>query len=211
MSEMVDKFLKIEELYGRGDDPFATRFGPTPDCFSSNDVVRMFQLGALRRDVDHVQDCDFCRERIEAFSRVMEKQLKTAASRPRGWRRWLGQSAKPESVGAPALVHIPSAYAVTRSAVIERVRVQLVAGQVRSLQNVKVRLNGALSAEVPNWSSGNESFPVIEMSNVKPSGKVLEALKRHNRVTEQVVIEVGESLEHPQLTATADVVFMKEV
>lgn len=210
MSTELDNLLKAEELYGPGEDPFLTRVGPTPDCFSSNDVVRMFRLGALERDVEHVRTCNFCRDRVEAFAKVMDRQLKAVASGSRrGWKNWLGQAPGPASSRAPVLVHIPSAYAIAGSALVEPVRVQLVAGQVRNLRNVKVRLIGALSAEVPDWSSGSESFPVIEVSDVTPSVEVLKALKRHNRVTQQIVIEVGESLEQPRLTATADIVFTK--
>jgi hypothetical protein len=205
MSDTTDKLLKAEELEGAGADPFAEPIGPTPDCFSSNDVVRMFRLGALQRDVDHIRSCAVCRERVEAFSRVLGKPLEAAPARSSS--RTAGERIRrrpvPSAAGAHALVHVPSEYAVSGSAVVEPVRVQLVAGPVSNLRNVKVRLNGALSAEVADWSSGGEEFPVLEVRNVKPSQEVLQGLKRHKRVTGRIVVQVGDS------TGTADVVFRR--
>ena len=213
MAETLDNLLKAEGLDGAGGDPFATRVGPTPDCFSANDVVRMFRLGALHRDMDHLRACGFCLERVEAFSKVVGKQLATTPNRSwlEGWRERFSSTPMPTLVGAHVLVHIPSAYSIAGAAVVEPVRVQLVAGHIRNLRNVKVRLVGALTAEIPDWSSGNEQFPIVEMRNVKPSGDVLQALKRHNRVTKQVVIEVGESLDRPHFMATADVEFTRAI
>ena len=211
MAELIDKLLKAEALEGAQEDPFAPAVGPTPDCFSSNDVVRMFRLGASERDVDHIGLCGFCHERVEAFASVVGRQLAPSSS------SWLSdmwgriRSVQPGvPVGAHALVRVASACAVTGSRIVEPVRVQLVAGQVRKLHNVRVTVAGAISGEVVGWSSGAERFPVVEVRGVQASGDVLEALRHHKRITEKVVIEFGDTAEGgARVTATANVEFTR--
>ena len=55
----------IARRFPGGDkDPFEDAYGPTSACFSSNDVVRMFKLGATLRAREHFTGCTECRDRI---------------------------------------------------------------------------------------------------------------------------------------------------
>ena len=208
MAEIDDKVRRAEEQSDER-DPFSSPYGPFPDCFSSNDIVRMYQLGALKRDVEHLGRCDACSVRIERFAQVMNQRAVARPVRPR-LRDRLGWGRVPTPVGSYVMVHVPPPSPVVGARIGEPLRVQLLAGgAIQSLRNVKVRVGGAVAGEIAGWSAGDERFPVIELTNVTVSADVLDALRRHARVTEQVVIDVGESLDRPQVTAMANVEFTR--
>src|SRR5262245_37759039 len=70
MERNDDLWQQIADLSGGRKNPFEDPYGPTPECFSDNDVVRMFQLGAERRGAVHLRRCDPCQTRVQAFAQL---------------------------------------------------------------------------------------------------------------------------------------------
>jgi hypothetical protein len=211
MAEIDDKLLKAERLAGEAQDPFSVGYGPTPYCFSANDIVRMYRLGAQKSDVDHIQTCDACSVRVQRFAEVMGQRAhaEVPAQQPRDWWRRLGWGSPAVPAAAHALLHVPTAWSVVGTRLGEPVRVQLVAGSIRHCSNVTVRVAGAVAGEVTNWSPGKEQFPTIELHDVKVSHDVLDALRNNYRVVQRVVVAFGDSAERPAVTATANVEFTR--
>src|SRR5262245_59806457 len=63
---------EAEAFEGGQKDPFDDPYGPTINCFSDNDIGRMFMLGVLPSDRRHLDECDVCWKRIERNAAAME-------------------------------------------------------------------------------------------------------------------------------------------
>ena len=202
---------RVAGLEGGTRDPFADPYGPTPHCLSSNDVVRMFSLGAQAVDVEHLGRCAPCRERVARYAAVTSQEL-VVASRAAG--RWLprlaarlsGKARRPATATAPALVHLPGVIGVAAgSGKVGRVRVQLIADPDTDFQNRSFHLDGAVTATAGRvLVNEGDAFPWVEFDNAVLSAGTADALKRHRRVTERIAVR-GEAPERDALVGTADV------
>ena len=202
---------RVAGLEGGTRDPFADPYGPTPHCLSSNDVVRMFSLGAQAADVEHLGRCAPCRERVARYAAVTSQEL-VVASRAAG--RWLpklaarlsGKARRPATATAPALVHLPGVIGVAAgTGKVGRVRVQLIADPDTDFQNRSFHLDGAVTATAGRVSvNEGDAFPWVEFDNAVLSAGTVDALKRHRRVTERIAVR-GEAPERDALIGTADV------
>ena len=189
-----------ETLYDRAGgqkDPFADPYGPTSQCFSSNDIVRMFRLGALARDVDHLKACPACAERVRRDS------LATGAEVPD-----LLETTEVTVGACRALLHIPVAVSVIGSGEAEAIRVWVTAAIASACKGLSLHLEGAVEAEavcpmtVPD---GDWAEVLFQGSRVSP--EVLKQLKRHARVTEQVTLRAASSELHKQIVGTSNIDF----
>src|ERR1044071_1384411 len=146
MAEHVDTreiWEQAEALEGGGKDPFNDPYGPTRNCFSDNDVARMFLLGVLPSDRQHLEECAVCRQRIERNAAAMESMAPPEAPHGlRGWLRSMGgilsgprparlgerlQRHPGPSVGARALVFVPATSFVRPDGQVRMIRMQLLA------------------------------------------------------------------------------------
>lgn len=161
-------------------DPFADPYGPTSNCFSANDLVRMFRLGAVQRDVDHLSDCAACRERVERFSRVAGGALLNFVKDP-----------------------VPVIMASKGTA--EPVRVQLYAPLIAKSNYLTLQLDGSINAGSPDIHTEGDWMEAI-FSNARLSGEVLKHLKRHNRVTDQILLRAT-TADARQIIGTSNIEF----
>jgi hypothetical protein len=217
---MTDAYLsweKLAKLSGGRKDPFADPYGPTEECFSANDLVRMFRLGALTRDVKHLTGCEVCRERIQRYA--VATGLGTRVSKLRNaWRSlptFLSGWSRDSAVTAgrvPTLVHVPATCFVdVDRGSLGTVRVHLLTNTSTDVRNMTLRLEGPVTA----GKSGSvvdvdaSGFAVVEFYNVQASGKVLKELGYHTRITDQVVIRADAPDRRGQLVGTSNIELQK--
>ncbi len=188
-----------ERLYDPAGDKkiFDGRYGPTPQCFSANDIVRMFRLGALARDVDHLKACRACPDRVKRYS------LATGAEMP----EHVGTA--DAAVGpCRALLHIPVAVPVIGTGEAEAIRVWVTTGMASACKGLSLYLEGAVEAEaVCPMAVPGEDWAEVLFKGPRVSPEVLKQLKRHARVTEQVTLRAAKSELHKQIVGTSNIDF----
>jgi hypothetical protein len=200
---------RIAGLEGGSRDPFEDPYGPSPHCFSSNDVVRMFSIGAQAADVDHLSQCAPCRQRVNRYASVTSQELLVPARAAGRWLPRIGarlSRKEPRRITAPALVYMPEAIGVAAgSGHVGRVRVQLIADPDANLQGRNFHLEGAVTATAGRVLVGdNDAFPWVEFDNAVLSPDTVDALKRHHRITDRVSVR-AEAPEHDVVIGTTDV------
>jgi hypothetical protein len=197
---------RLAKLPGGDKDPFEERYGPTPDCFSNNDIVRMFELGAEKRAAAHLETCDDCSERVDQFAEargVATYMIAAAAAAPARkpglFGSWFGPKPVPavaSGLAGQALAYAPSACFV-RNGTLENVKVQLLTKKWAELRDMKVYLCGSIlegsEPIVVEQVKDVEGYPLIELHNVKASSNVMSTLKDHARLTQQIEVCVGTS------------------
>ena len=189
-----------QTLYDRAGgqkDPFADPYGPTSQCFSSNDIVRMFRLGALARDVDHLKACRACAERVRRYS------LATGAEVPD-----LLETTEAAAGACRALLHIPAAVPVIGTGEAEAIRVWVTTGMASECKGLSLYLEGAVEAEaVCPMAVPGEDWAEVLFNGSRVSPEVLKQLKRHARVTDQVTLRAAISELHKQIVGTSNIDF----
>lgn len=200
---------RIARLEGGIRDPFADPYGPTPHCFSSNDVVRMFSLGAQAADVNHLSQCAPCRERVNRYASVTSQELLVPG---RAAGRWLPRIADrlarrpPPRKTAPVLMHVPDVIGVASGThAVGKVRVQLLADPAADLQDRQFELAGAVNATAGRVLVGEgEAFPWVEFDNAVLSVQAVNALRRHRRITDRILLS-GEAPARDAVVGTSDI------
>ena len=195
--EVWEIWEKLYNLAGGQKDPFDDPYGPTSQCFSANDIVRMFRLGALARDVDHLKACRACPERVKRYS------LATGAEMP----EHVGMAAA--AVGAcRALLHIPAAVPVIGTAEPEDIRVWITTGMASAYKGLSLQLEGAVVAEaVCPMAAPGEAWAEVLFKSPRVSAKVLKQLKLHARVTDQVTLRAARPEMQQQIVGTSNIEF----
>jgi hypothetical protein len=208
--EDLSAWQRLNELPGGKKNPFEDPYGPTSDCFSSNDIGRMFRLGALHRDVSHLAACKDCPDRITKYSIATQHEMPQARA-PRSvlnvfWRR----PAKAILVAPKALMFIPSACSVSlEQGSAKSIRIEVLTPLKDDLRRMTVKLEGSVfGTAVSEWKVGDNGYPCFEFNNLQVSQEVLKGLADHNRFTEQVLFRIGES-DQTRLSGTSNLEFKK--
>jgi len=211
MATPLEAWERLVNLPGGRKNPFADPYGPTTECFSDNDVVRMLQLGAESRYVNHLSSCDACASRVDAFAAVKGQQpAQPVVHRGSNWLPdWLRGT--PAGMGslhtmARTLVYIPSECVVKVSeGQVESIRLELITRHAQQLRKMNVWLQGPVTAEDAQLVIPDTGYPSVVLRNVKASKDVLQGLKHHSRLTKQLEVRVGETADHPRLTGTSNI------
>ena len=203
---------RIGRQPGGRKNPFDDPYGPTTECFSDNDLVRMLSLGAERRYVDHLGTCKDCQTRVDAFAELTGRKVPQpeVAIRTRQWLpasmrsdRWRRQ--EPSVIGARALVYVPSTCLVKLDVgEVETVSLQLITKKLKMSDAMTVYLTGPFTAE-GNLVINELGYPSVDLRNVKASPNVLRILRSHDRLTEQLEVRIGENVNKSCLIGTSNV------
>lgn len=173
-----DPWDVISRLPGGDKDPFDRTYGPTLDCFTSNDIVRMFSLGAAERDVAHLNRCRACKNRLDRFSNA-----KTApVTKPLAYGR-------PEP--AKAVLYIPDAVPVSASNLVTEPFLITFAAPVDSASvDFNFRLEGAVSATAlaADAQRDKDGWVHVTFEKASISNEVAQNLSRHFSLTDQVTL-----------------------
>ncbi len=195
--DSLDKWLKISELPGGVKDPFAEPYGPTENCFSSNDIVRMFRLGATRLDYEHFAKCGACEERIGKYAKVTEQPVPA-----KRWN-WFGRALPSSATAQKALIYSPAICMVDPRGFVQSIAGEVLTNVNPELQGMMVTLKGPVTGSVmPGWDG--KSF---RLKNVKASPEVVEMLRDHRQYMQPVQLEFGKSASAPQLIAYCNLEF----
>jgi hypothetical protein len=215
MATPLELWERLLKLPGGAKNPFTDPYGPTTECFSDNDVVRMLQLGAESRYVRHLSSCRDCESRVDAFVDVTDQQvLQPRGHRPRGWVPFWSRE-KPAldryaHMWARALVYIPSECVVKlKNGEVESIRVELITKQIEQLREMNVWLRGPVTADATQLVFNDAGYPSVILHKVKASKEVLQGLKNHNRLTKQLEVRVGETIDSPRLTGSSNIDFRR--
>jgi len=214
MSNSYKGWELLYQMPGGTKDPFQDPYGPTSECFSSNDVVRMFELGALSRDVSHLSRCKECRERVERFGEVTAPELAQSMYRSVPWWRKASQGFRTPQPAFAALaspqtlVYVPTTCSVNLAqGSVDTIRMQLITRRVDDLRRCTLRLEGPVTANAGCLVAGSEPYPWVEFHNVQASDDVIRELRLHNRITELVFLKVGETEQRLCLKGTSNIEF----
>ena len=218
MENTRELWEQLAELPGGRKDPFDDPYGPTEECLSDNDIVRMFRLGAETRAVHHLSSCKDCEARVEAFARVTGKEAAHAKPAAHAGGIQAGSWFTGLFGGKPApadlfiamtgrtLVYVPSECLVKLDdGKVASIRVQLITRNVDMLRKMNVYFKGPFSAESHAIVVDKLGYPSIELHNVKVSKDVVSGLKGHTRLTKQLEVRVGASANDVCLIGTSNV------
>jgi hypothetical protein len=197
--EILDALKRIGKLPGGKKDPFADPYGPTSNCFSSNDIARMFQLGATLRDRAHFTECSACRERIVNYAEAIQP---TAVPH----KGWFGHSEPIRAVWAPkALVYSPTVCVVNQRGIVPSIAVEILTNVSPELYEMKLTLNGpVVGSVVPNWEGKR-----FQIHDVPVSPEVVRILRGHQGYMQPVQLQFGASADAPQLIANCSLEFSR--
>jgi hypothetical protein len=202
MEQRLDDVLKkIGQFPGGKKDPFADPYGPTSNCFSSNDIVRMFDLGATLRDREHFQACEACKERIVKHAEAMQPPV--TARR----KRWFGVGEPVPAAGwAPlGLVYSPATCVVDQQGMVESIAIEILTKVSPELEGMEVTLNGpVVGSVVPEWK-GNRFY----IRNVQVSSDVVRILREHRGYIQPAQLQFGASAGAPRLVVNCNLEFSR--
>lgn len=199
----------LAEQEGGGKNPFDDPYGPTTDCLSSNDVVRMFRLGAESRVSDHLRACDSCMARIERFAQVRQPAVAAAPSKGRWWQILPAAEPLPAPAFRPALVHVSSMCAVMQGRMAAPLRVEILTRDHDALKGMQVWLDGPIKGVAGELHFEKGAFPWLEIEHGLISPDVKDKLRKHQRFTDRLEIRVGPSAEKPRLVGRSNVAFTR--
>lgn len=195
----LDLWKRIGELPGGKKDPFTDPYGPTSNCFSSNDIARMFHLGATLRDREHLKACSECRDRILRFAEATKQPV---PAKPKA-----GLHKPYRVVCAPkALVYSPAVCTVNNLGIVQAIDMEILTNVSSNLQGLTLTLRGpVIGSARPSWEG-----KCFHIKNVRASSEVVKVLQDHNRFMQPVELQFGETSDAPQLIANCSLEFSKE-
>jgi hypothetical protein len=157
----------------------------------------MFTRGALRRDLNHLQTCNFCPQQVERFRTVVMAKEKAA---------WM-----------PALLFVDQTQPCTVNvglSTLAPVKILVLAPQefATGIDPSSIRLSGALEGLHCDLLPTSSSRFVEVLCHAKPSRDLLRSLKKHSPVEVGIQLEAQwKDQSKPMVLANARLAFIDEL
>jgi hypothetical protein len=168
----------IREIPGVKEDPFDVRYGPTPACLSANDIVRIFDLGVLPVDMEHLQTCNACLEKVDNYSRVEPHKNGLKARRP---GRFFSRSLEP--VAQPALLFVEQQEPFDNLTQPLTMRVVAPRNFYGVIDHNSIELGGDLQATGSTILKDHRFGAEIRFHGISPSKTGKSSLKKHTPIS----------------------------
>lgn len=210
--EPPDELALLEKLAkepGGDADPFTTRYGPTPECLTSNDVVRMFDLGAESHAAGHLSACTACRGRVERY--MAATQPVRVPQRSRGlWSRISQWAPAPAPALRPALLHVARMAAIgAQGQLAGPLRVDFLSADASRFKGMQCWVSGSIEGAGGVVQVDPQGLPYFEIRQANVAGKVRDSLRRHARAIEKLEVRVGPSEGKPRYVGRSNVAFTR--
>ena len=161
----------------------------TYDCLTSNDIERIFQLGALERDVNHLSHCNLCTYEVKVYCNLVQRQFTVEALESNKFidrlRRFKNSGETAPYTSALLFVHSKE-IVISMIDTDIRIELQVVAPRDFCLRvdEHTLRLSGAVSANYAKIINADKGLLLFETA--VPSKMIRNSLKDHYRVTDSV-------------------------
>jgi len=169
-----ENWKRVAEIPGVKEDPFEVHYGPTPACLSANDIVRIFDLGALPVDMEHLQTCNACLEKVEKHSRVEQHKNRLKERRP---GRFFSRPLEP--VAQPALLFVEQQEPFDNLTRPLTMRVITPRNFLGVINRNSIELSGDLQATHFEILEDDRLGAWIQFHGISPSKTGKSSLKKH--------------------------------
>ena len=211
--EPPDELALLEKLAkepGGEADPFITRYGPTPECLTSNDVVRMFELGVETPAAGHLSSCRACLARVERYMAGSQPVRAPQQARTRFWSLFPQWVPSPAPAFRPALLHVSRMAAIgPQGQLAGPLRVNFLTADASRFKGMQCWVSGSIEGAAGEVQVDAQGLPYLEIRQGSVAGKVRESLTRHARAIEKLEVRVGPSAGKPRFVGRSNVAFTR--
>lgn len=204
----LDLLEKLAREPGGQADPFTTRYGPTPECLTSNDVVRMFELGVESHAAEHLSSCRACLLRVERYMAGTQPVKATQQSRAGFWSYFPRWVPSPAPAFKPALLYVGQMAAIEpQGGLAEPLRVEFFAADAGRYLGMQCWVSGPIESAAGQVQVDERGVPYLEIRQGSVAGKLRDSLSRHVRAIERLEVRIGPSAENPRFVGRSNVAF----